>query len=323
MKILITVVVPTYRRPALLQKCITALASQRFDKEAYEVIIVTDGPDELTQQAVAQWTNKNVAAVRCISLPEKKGPAAARNAGWEQANGVMVAFTDDDCLPDPLWLDAIWGAYCHEDEVAFTGKIIVPVTHPPTDFARNTQGLESAAFVTANCACTKRALEIVRGFDEQFTMAWREDSDLEFKLLQHDIDIRRIESAVVVHPVRKAPWGVSMKEQKKGMFNALLYKKYPVLYRQQIQPQPPWNYYVMIVCCCLVITGLVAGAKWIALLAFALWAMLIAAFIGRRLSGTSHTLRHVTEMIVTSLIIPFLSVYWQLYGAFKYRVLFI
>jgi len=116
----ITVVVPTYRRPALLHNCIQALANQRFDKEAYEVIIVSDGPDELTQQAVAQWVNKNVAVIRCISLcislPDKKGPAAARNAGWQQANGVMVAFTDDDCLPDPLWLDAIWGAYRHDSE---------------------------------------------------------------------------------------------------------------------------------------------------------------------------------------------------------------
>lgn len=323
MQKLITVVVPTYRRPALLHNCVQALASQRFDKEAYEVIIVSDGPDELTQQAVAQWADKNVVAVRCISLPEKKGPAAARNAGWQQANGVMVAFTDDDCLPDPLWLEAIWGAYRHEHEMAFTGKVIVPVTHPPTDFARNTQGLESAAFVTANCACTKKALQRVQGFDEQFTMAWREDSDLEFKLLQFNIEIRRIEGAVVVHPVRQAPWGVSMKEQKKGMFNALLYKKYPALYRQQIQPQPPWNYYGMMICWGMVITGLLTGVKWVTLAAFATWTMLMAAFINRRLSGTSHTFRHVTEMIVTSLAIPFLSVYWQLYGAIKYRILFI
>ena len=71
-------------------------------------------------------------------------------------------------------------------------------------------------------------------------MAWREDSDLEFRLLQQGIPIWRLQNALVIHPVRKASWGVSLKEQKKGMFNALLYKKYPGLYRKKIQPRPGW-----------------------------------------------------------------------------------
>ncbi|MFM7142900.1 MAG: glycosyltransferase family A protein, partial [Alphaproteobacteria bacterium] len=35
---------------------------------------------------------------------ERSGPAAARNRGVREAHGEFVAFTDDDCRPDPQWL---------------------------------------------------------------------------------------------------------------------------------------------------------------------------------------------------------------------------
>ena len=84
-------------------------------------------------------------------------------------------------------------------------------------------------------------------------MAWREDSDLEFKLLQKQIPIIHLTEALIVHPVREAPWGISIKEQRKGMYNALLYKKYPELYRKKIQPSPPWNYYIIVLSVLLMI----------------------------------------------------------------------
>jgi len=45
----ISVVVPTYHRPDLLSKCLQALVAQQFDRNEYEIIIVSDGPDELTK----------------------------------------------------------------------------------------------------------------------------------------------------------------------------------------------------------------------------------------------------------------------------------
>jgi hypothetical protein len=55
----------------------------------------------------------------------------------------------------------------------------------------------------------------------------------------------------------------------------------------------------------------------------ALWLSLSLWFAYRRLKFTSREPRHLMEMLATSLLIPFLSIYWQFYGAFKYRVLFI
>ena len=316
----ISVAIPTFHRPHLLQRCLSALKEQNFAD--HEIIVVSDGPDAATKNIVATFSSTDERFV-FLQMPVKKGPAAARNFGWQNANGILIAFTDDDTIPDKDWLQNIWKAYKGEKEIAYTGSIKVPLSATPTDYEKNTAGLETAGFVTANCCCTKAALKKTGGFDERFSMAWREDSDLEFKLLLHQIPIVHVPEALVVHPVRKAQWGISIKEQKKGMFNALLYKKYPQLYRQKIQASPPWNYYVMIVAIVVLLVAIVAKVSWLAWLAFVVWFVLFINFLNKRLRHTSKATAHVTEMIVTSLCIPFISVYWQLYGAWRYKVFFL
>lgn len=310
--------IPTYCRLALLSKCLDALSRQDFNKHNFEVIVVSDGPDPKGSDLIRQFGDW--LQIRYIQLARKAGPAAARNAGWRAAKGALIAFTDDDCQPDVQWLTKIYENYNGESLAAYSGKVIVPLPPSPTDFDLNTAHLEKADFITANCACTRATLELTGGFDERFELAWREDSDLEFKLIEHQIPIKKV-AAVVVHPVRKAQWGVSIKEQKKGMYNALLYKKFPELYRSKIQKTPLWNYYL------IVLSFIMCISAWqqplIALLSFSIWLMLTGTFVYKRLKNTSRSISHVSEMVLTSLVIPFISVYWQIYGAIRYRVLFI
>ena len=319
----ISVVVPTYKRSELLIRCLNALLNQSVGKGTYEIIVVSDGPDPVTSEALEMWTGFIHPKVSYYPLPEKKGPAAARNCGWMKATGELVAFTDDDCIPDKDWLASLLAAYHGEKELVLSGKVVVPLPERPTDFELNTAHLETAEFITANCACTKEALLETGGFDERFEQAWREDSDLHFKILLNAIPLRKVSDAVVVHPVRTAPWGISIKEQRKGMYNALLYKKYPELYETRIQSKAPWNYYVMIFSVLIGIAALLVKPGFVALICFSIWLVLLLIFISRRLAFTSRSPEHVAEMIVTSIVIPFLSVYWQLYGALKYRVFFI
>ncbi|NEU07129.1 glycosyltransferase [Flavihumibacter sp. R14] len=316
---LISVVIPTYRRPELLSKCLKALRAQTIDKELFEVIVVHDGQDIVSEKKI----KKSFPEVRYYSLKENKGPAAARNYGWLNAKGILIAFTDDDCVPDKNWLNDIRISYHNEAEVAFAGKVRVPLPEFPTDFELNTARLAEAAFITANCICTKAALLRVGGFDERFKMAWREDSDLEFKLLSENIPIKKLETALVIHPVRKVPWGISIKEQKKGMFNALLYKKFPFLYREKIGDTPPYFYYLMIVFFFGMIYGLITSQAQTLEISLVGYLFSFVLFAFKRLKNTSRRVSHVVEILVTSIVIPFASVYWQWYGAYKYRVLFI
>lgn len=305
----------------MLRNCLKALKLQSLSKKEFEAIVVSDGPDEETAQVVNEFSQ--LLNTRYFALPQKKGPAAARNLGWLNAKANIIAFTDDDCQPDEHWLTAILAVTDPDKAQAFTGRVIVPRGLRPTDYELNTAGLETADFVTANCACTKAALYITGGFDERFSMAWREDSDLEFKLISNNISIRRIEEAIIIHPVREAPWGVSVKEQRKTIFNALLYQKFPALYRVKIQTQPPYLYYLIIACFVVLVVGLLLKAWPLILPGGIGWLVLTLYFIGKRLSRTSRSRRHVSEMIFTSMLIPFCSIYWQWYGAFKYKVLFI
>jgi glycosyltransferase involved in cell wall biosynthesis len=104
MKIDISVVIPTHNRTRLLESCLQALFCQTLHRYRFEVIVVTDGPDAATAELIDSKFRELDFSIKLLSLPEKRGPAAARNLGWKNARAALIAFTDDDCLPDPNWL---------------------------------------------------------------------------------------------------------------------------------------------------------------------------------------------------------------------------
>jgi hypothetical protein len=58
-------------------------------------------------------------------------------------------------------------------------------------------------------------------------------------------------------------------------------------------------------------------------LALATWTGSILYFLAKRLKGTDTSFSHRLEMMVTSLAIPYLSVYWTIRGALRYKVFFL
>ena len=128
--------------------------------------------------------------------------------------------------------------------------------------------------------------------------------------------------ALVLHPVREAAWGVSLREQRNMAFDALLYKKHPALYRQRIRARPPLAYYGVVLALVAVLAAAAAGQFALMLAAAAIWLLLTWKFCRVRLSGTSHRPRHVAEMVATSVAIPVAAVYWRLAGALRYRAPF-
>jgi GT2 family glycosyltransferase len=323
MSLRVSVVVPTYRRSELLARCLAALAAQTMTPESYEIVVADDAASAATRGQVENFAGQAPCEVRYVPVMQAHGPAAARNAGWQAARAPLVAFTDDDTVPDCRWLESGAGALERDPELAaVTGQVIVPLPPSPTDYERNEAGLETAEFVTANCFCRRGVLEMLDGFDERFPAAWREDSDLHFRLLKRGAKLRKEPSAIVVHPVRRASWGVSLRMQRKSQFDALLYKKHPALYRRRIRRLPPLDYYAIVLSFVVALVATILGA-WIAcVLAVAVWGVLTGRFLRRRLRGASHAPGHVLEMLVTSLLIPFLSIFWRLRGAVKFRVWF-
>jgi cellulose synthase/poly-beta-1,6-N-acetylglucosamine synthase-like glycosyltransferase len=318
----ISVVVPTCNRTELLRRCLTALCTQQFDRKQYEIIVADDAGSTETKRLVEQVGQNGV---RCVYVPVigKHGPAAARNAGIRVSRGEIIAFTDDDCIPRRDWLREGAGAFV--DGVAgASGKVLVPMNgKKPTDYEVNAARLQFSEFVTASCFYRRHALLNIGGFDERFRMAWREDSDLFFTLMKRQHRLAYAPKAVVEHPVRPARWGVSIGQQKKNIFNALLYKKHPDLYRERLKPVIPWHYYVIVLALAAALSGMLTESGALTLSGLGAWSIGTALFCARRLRNSSHSPAHVAEMLLTSVVIPPTCIFWRIVGAIRYRVWFL
>jgi len=318
-----SVVIPTYRRPELLARVLDALAHQTLPPDEFEILVCDDACSEETRAQVAEYAASQAVPVAYLSAATpRRGPAAMRNVGWRAARGAIIAFTDDDTIPEPDWLQQGLIALGDDAADAASGHIVVPLPDDPTDYERDAARLEGAGFVTANCFCRRDVLQSLGGFDPRFRAAWREDSDLFFNLIAHGFDVVYAMDAVVVHPVRPAPWGVSLDMEAKNVFDALLYKKHPALYAQFIRPDRPYLYYAILLGLAMSVAGVMLDAPRLTLAGLAAWLLLTTALVLRRLRATRRTLSHVSDVVVTSLFVPLLSVYYRIRGGVAFRVAF-
>ncbi len=90
---LISVVVPTFNRLLRLKRVLAALADQTVPGDRYEVIVVSDGSTDGTDEYLASAPYPIVVAVQ-----PNAGPAAARNRGAELARAELILFVDDDVI---------------------------------------------------------------------------------------------------------------------------------------------------------------------------------------------------------------------------------
>lgn len=182
----ISVVIPTHERPAALQTCLAALAAQTLAAEQFEVIVIDDGGSIELEDIVDLHED----SLR-ISLRRRPhaGPAAARNAGAELAQGEVLAFTDDDCIADPNWLAAISSAVERCRSCIVGGRTENALVSNSSSEASQSvigymyaEGLRRTGelpFVTSNNLALRRDFfDTLGGFDVVFPEAAAEDRDL-------------------------------------------------------------------------------------------------------------------------------------------------
>ena len=192
----VTVIIPTYNRPSLLQRTLSAVLDQTYDR--YEVVVVDDGSDSEQREFLEAFAGRNQ-KLRVI-FQENQGPAAARNRGWETATGDVVAFTDDDCLPPTNWIERLVQGYQEHPEVAGVGSWIGPLESEIEGnvFARhhafkNRQiyqipnhpvkgGADLHVGGTGSMSYRRFVYDEFGGFDEGFPLAAGEDADLQSRV---------------------------------------------------------------------------------------------------------------------------------------------
>jgi glycosyltransferase involved in cell wall biosynthesis len=128
----VSVAVCTHGRPAYLPRLFDALA--KLDPAPVEVIIVDNHPGD--KDCRAEVEARGFTYVR----EDRKGLDNARNAAIRVAQGELVAFTDDDCVPVPGWLRALPRLFADPGVAAVTGPMF-----PYELETRSQQGMETIA----------------------------------------------------------------------------------------------------------------------------------------------------------------------------------
>ncbi|MFD7405783.1 glycosyltransferase family 2 protein [Streptomyces sp. NPDC059866] len=208
------VVIPTLDRPSL-DACLRALA-RAGGPPPVRVVLVDDRPDP-SRAPLSVDVPQALRSLVTVVRGRARGPAAARNAGWRAAGHVpWIAFLDDDVVPGPAWGEdlALDLAGATPRTGAITARIDVPLPpdRRPTDWERNTAGLATARWITADMVYRRAALEAVGGFDERFRRAFREDADLALRVLAAGWTVSAGDRRTI-HPVRPAGRWVSVRLQ--------------------------------------------------------------------------------------------------------------
>ncbi|MGI9149611.1 MAG: glycosyltransferase [Chloroflexota bacterium] len=119
---LVTIVVSTRDHPQGLASTLSSLCA--LDYPAYEVVVVDNAP---TTDATAEVSRSysEAANVRYIR-EDRPGLSHARNRGVAAANGDIIAFTDDDAMPDSQWLTGLVQGFAAGKNVGCVTGLVVP-----------------------------------------------------------------------------------------------------------------------------------------------------------------------------------------------------
>ena len=211
-QLLFSIVIPTYERPELLERCLDSILALHEPVRGFEVIVVDDGGHtDLRHHLRELLVRFEERGLGCQLLHQANaGPAAARNRGSQQACGRWLAFTDDDCLVDPNWLLALQEAIDVAPDALLGGKIVNGLQGNP--FATTSQDLldylylagaegrfSAPFFGTANLALRTQAFLAIGGFETLYTRAAAEDREFSDRWLQQGGTLRFVPDAQLVH----------------------------------------------------------------------------------------------------------------------------
>lgn len=212
----LSVVMPTHNRADVLERVLTALASELaiLDRPA-EIVVCDDASSDHTRAVLGREWN---APLTWTSLPQNAGPAKARNAALAQARGRVVLFLGDDIEPGPglLQKHLQWHDVHSGDGWALLGRTTWPPQMNVTLFMRFLEGrgrafffdyldlpegtpISGSKFYTCNVSIKRKLYEEVGGFDENFPFASHEDLEYGLRLERAGMRLVYDASAVGYH----------------------------------------------------------------------------------------------------------------------------
>jgi GT2 family glycosyltransferase len=226
----ISAVVCSYNGSRTIRECLEGL--MRIEYPNFEVIVINDGSTDATAAIASEYN------CRVITTPNA-GLSSARNKALQVADGEIIAFLDDDTIPDRHWLKYIAAAFRETNHAAVGGpNIAPPSSNMIADCVDNAPGGPVHVLITdeqaehlpgCNLAIRKSCLEAVGGFDPTFRVAG-DDVDLCWRLRQHGWTLGFCAGAALLHHRRHTIRGYWKQQLGYGKAEALLERKWPDKY---------------------------------------------------------------------------------------------
>jgi O-antigen biosynthesis protein len=205
---------------------------RRLQYPDFEVVVVNDGSTDDTARIAAEYGYR-------IVTTENNGLSSARNVAMGAATGEIIAYIDDDAIPDPHWLYYIASGFQDRKYAAVGGPNIAPpnenivaecVDNAPGNPVHVLMTDESAEHLPGcNLAIRKSCLEAIGGFDPTFRVAG-DDIDACWRLQDGGWDLRFSPGAMVLHHRRGTVKGYWRQQKGYGKAEALLERKWPAKY---------------------------------------------------------------------------------------------
>lgn len=233
-----SVVIPTYNRRPILEKCLNALEQQQASPllQGYEVVVVDDGSTDGTPD----WLRDNSHRFPHVRLVEQAhgGPAEGRNRGVDQARGDVIVFIDSDLVVTSGFLashaaalESTWRQ--RGDRLCFTYGAVINTANfaDPTSERHKLRDLSWAYFATGNVAIDREVLERSGLFDTGFHLYGWEDLELGERLRQLGVVLVKCPEAVGYHwhpafRLEQIPDLVRV-ERERARMGLVFYRKHP------------------------------------------------------------------------------------------------
>ena len=204
----VSVVIPTYNRRDLLESSIESLLNQSYPKDRYEIIVVDNSSTDGTEEMMHSLQLKSPSLLRYYRK-KNEGPGSSRNMGIAKARGIIIAFTDSDCVADTEWLKN--GVAKMTDGVGLVQGKTLPHPGQQQRLVQHTMKVisENGFYPTCNIFYWKDALDQVGGISPDFCglncfgkPRWGgEDTDLAWRIKEYGLKSVFADDAVIYHHV--------------------------------------------------------------------------------------------------------------------------
>ncbi len=251
----ISVVIPTFNRKPILEKCLFALENQKFGPEVdqFEVVVVDDGSTDKT----IEWLKHSMDVFPHLRLFEQDhgGPAQARNLGVEKSLGDVIVFIDSDLVVTESFLSSHSSALQRAWErsgnrLCFTYGAVINTSNfdNPSFEPHKISDISWAYFATGNVAIEKDLLLSAGLFDPKFSLYGWEDLELGERLRELGVKLIKCPRAVGYHwhpalNLDQIPDLIRV-ERERAKMALVFYRKHPS-FRVRLIIQYTWIHFLL------------------------------------------------------------------------------